>query len=91
MCVNFTKKTITLKYTVHVHHRFFFVFTVHYIRVRALTDMCRPDQPKPAPVELRVGVSAPPGTDVVFQHPAQQTFNSAPGQQGLPGREYNER
>ena len=53
--------------------------------------MFRSDQPKPAPVGLRAGVSSPPGTDVVFQHPSQRTVNSAPGQQGLSLREFNER
>ena len=80
MCVTLQKTLITL------------VFTVNYIRVRVLTDMFRPDQPKPAPVGLRSAVSSPPGTDdVVFQHHAQQTIISAPGQQGLPAREFNER
>ena len=53
--------------------------------------MFRLDQPKPAPVGLRMGVSSPPGADVIIQHSAQRTENSAPGQQGLPLREFNDR
>ena len=49
--------------------------------------MFRPDQPKPAPVGSRA--FSTPGTCVVVQH-SERTV-SAPGQQGLPFREYNDR